>query len=356
MTLKLPDYLLSALELNEQSTIEECASALEITSIFDNFSLSKEAKNAIVEIARGDLVPEIEVLNDVFSTTVKYTEIQFEDQVVAEVLVIPSGDPLENLPTSAERLLVYALCMKPELVDGSKVKDGLAIFRYLPEAASFNEYRNSIKTCSAPFAGFGLDKKYPPHQAIWEGHTKIFFKKGSKILAKEKNQKNLELLDIAIHETNIRWKYLGYYRIFEYGYLSAILNKINDNFLIDPSKAIDEAQESSKNELNQFIELVNLNGLTDFFETIADGVKDLKSNYNRFACALEDRFSNDVRAKGFTKAKKGVYFAYQIRCAIVHAGEKGLIFESYSDAVDAISDLIKPLEEAVLWHLGVMTA
>lgn len=53
------------------------------------------------------------------------------------------------------------------------------------------------------------------------------------------------------------------------------------------------------------------------------------------------------------KHKAGAAFVYYIRCAIVHAGGKDMIFESYSDS-DALLDLLKEhMEEAAFALAGL---
>ena len=59
------------------------------------------------------------------------------------------------------------------------------------------------------------------------------------------------------------------------------------------------------------------------------------NNVNQFSTAL---FRRVVRkgAGGGGKWKTGAALIYQIRCAIVHAGEKDMIFESFPDGEEAI--------------------
>ncbi|MBU2828491.1 hypothetical protein [Acidithiobacillus ferriphilus] len=169
-----------------------------------------------------------------------------------------------------------------------------------------------------------------------------------------RNPKALELFRIAVSESSIRWRFLGFYRIIEFGYLANLLSVINRDFLKNPAKAAASASEALKNEYDQFTILSQKIGLDPNFDSLLTEFDGLVRNANTFACALEHQMESDSRLKRHRgRAAKGVLVVYLTRCAIVHAGEGALLFESYRDAEFALSKLISPLESAVLLYLGI---
>lgn len=161
------------------------------------------------------------------------------------------------------------------------------------------------------------------------------------------------LLKGAILEKSIRWKYLGYYRLFESGYLHEILKELEKNFLSAAKESLDEALEKTKNELSQFINIADKPGLKEIFENIGKKIKSDSSCL--FLFALKRQASKDSRYKSYggDVFKEGVYFCYAIRCSIVHAGDSHLVFDKYEDASSGLLLIMQDLEEAVFRYIGI---
>ena len=79
---------------------------------------------------------------------------------------------------------------------------------------------------------------------------------------------------------------------------------------------------------------------------------DLIRNSNRFVAALFRRLEKRKEQSG-PRWKTGAALIYQIRCAVVHAGEKELIFETFADGDAALHDLIPHVERAALLLIGI---
>jgi hypothetical protein len=69
---------------------------------------------------------------------------------------------------------------------------------------------------------------------------------------------------------------------------------------------------------------------------------------NRFLHAIK----RALKDSGLSASKKGVAYAYKIRCAIVHAGQHDVVFDRFQDAEDGVRLLLPDLESAVLDLLG----
>ena len=75
-------------------------------------------------------------------------------------------------------------------------------------------------------------------------------------------------------------------------------------------------------------------------------------NTNRFATALFRKIARKGEASG-SKWQTGAALVYQVRCAIVHAGQKDIIFENFPDGDEVISALLPEVERAALLLVGI---
>jgi hypothetical protein len=177
-------------------------------------------------------------------------------------------------------------------------------------------------------------------------------RKNSRLIEKSSAYSNL--LTLAAQEESIRWRFLGFYRILERGYLNAVLDSINQTFFQAPKMSIGNAEKILSNEINQLVELVKNYQLKSFFEQFAQEVKNLKKNGNRYVTTLDREYDTDPRKKDFQGAfQKGAFLCYKVRCSIVHAGGTSLIFEHFEDGEEALLELVMPLEQAVLKYLDI---
>lgn len=102
--------------------------------------------------------------------------------------------------------------------------------------------------------------------------------------------------------------------------------------------------------MNQIISLAETQ--KDAFEACWTALDSLTQVHNRFSIALFDRLKKRGSHRG-EKWKTGAALVYQIRCAIVHAGGKDMIFDSYPDGENAIEAVLPHVEYAALLLVGI---
>ncbi|RYG88243.1 MAG: hypothetical protein EON59_05055 [Alphaproteobacteria bacterium] len=120
-------------------------------------------------------------------------------------------------------------------------------------------------------------------------------------------------------------------------------------FDAEPAVSLAAATESLKSELRQITALAEPH--QDLFEECWDRLNGLK-NTNQFATALFRRAA-EKKVNGQGKWQVGAVLVYQVRCAVVHAGEKDMIFENFPDGDAAINAILPPIERAALRMLGI---
>lgn len=360
MPLNLAQHVLEALILHPDMEVIDLESDLINRGTFKNIIYSEDGRKALLDIACAvtQSSSNFEIFDCVRgSAEWRFSEIKIGTKTIAEVLIIPNQfSDTAPPPSNAEVLLVRAWCATPDIIDPSSgdIKACLAIIRWVESEINATQ-RERLRVSCASLLAYAESKAALPYTATWNECTQLIFEIESRILDSNKTKKNSELLNIAINEVTIRWKYLGYYRVLEYGYLSAILDTINNGFLSSPGKSLEEAMQATKSEFNQFHELSVNNNLHSYFEDLSDKLDSFAASYNQFACALVRQCKSDSRLRDkASKGARGVLIAYQVRCAIVHAGEKSLIYESFDDAEEVLAGLIRHLEEAVLRYLGII--
>ncbi|WP_164074888.1 hypothetical protein [Stenotrophomonas maltophilia] len=158
-----------------------------------------------------------------------------------------------------------------------------------------------------------------------------------------------KLLQEALAESRARWRFIALYRVFESAYLLALVDSFKASFFANPKRATSQVKDALDSELNQFKEVVSVNSLQQYFEAIRDEAAKLSGNTLIKAIETEIRESGE---KG-PSWKVGVAIIYKLRCAIVHAGQKHVVFDRHQDGNDALVDLVPLLEDAVLALLGL---
>ena len=159
----------------------------------------------------------------------------------------------------------------------------------------------------------------------------------------------LDCLGNSFKTSPLKFRYLEIYRMMEARFLADVKSKLFASFDAEPSAALSEAADALKSEMAQISSLA-----TDHPEpfeecwNILNGMK----NTNRFVAALFKRIEKKGLHSG-GKCKSGAALIYQIRCSIVHAGEKDMIFEKYPDGESALSAVICGVERAALRLVGM---
>lgn len=164
------------------------------------------------------------------------------------------------------------------------------------------------------------------------------------------NEMDQSCLAGYISASPMKFEFVELYRLMEARYLAHIRNEFNSNFMKEPKAAIGAAAKSLESEILQ-IGLLSERA-KPFFELIYDVISSQR-NSNRLAAALCRKLDGQAGDMKSPKHKAGAAFVYYIRCAIVHAGGKDMIFESYSDS-DALLYLLKEhMEEAAFALAGL---
>jgi len=157
------------------------------------------------------------------------------------------------------------------------------------------------------------------------------------------------LLQEALCETRPRWRFVALYRVFESAYLLAVRDAFMDTFFSNPKAATDKTKKALEAEVNQFEEVVKLHQLQSYFEAVTAEVDALPAN--EFLQAVRRDIAPPNRPP--VAWETGVAIIYKLRCSIVHAGQKSVIFDRYPDGNVALIALTPLLEKAVLALLGL---
>lgn len=153
----------------------------------------------------------------------------------------------------------------------------------------------------------------------------------------------------SFNTSPLKFRFLEIYRVIEARFISDVKAKLIKKFDEEPGNALREAQESLKAEINQIIGLAETQ--KDAFESCWLSLHQIKNN-NRFSAALFRRLETR-KLQRKTQWESGAALIYQIRCAIVHSGDKDLIFESFPDGDFAIESVMKYVERAALLLVGI---
>lgn len=156
------------------------------------------------------------------------------------------------------------------------------------------------------------------------------------------------LLD-ALFVSTKKYRFLEIYRSLERLFLLHILKELTDGFFLSPGEALSKAVKAIGNEREALDNLIRQAAVVDRADAIRVEIEKLENN--RFAAALKRKFDKEgPEVRG--SANKGSAYIYYIRCAIVHAGSKDLIFEEYEDAEDVLDAIMVTFERLTLSACG----
>ena len=159
----------------------------------------------------------------------------------------------------------------------------------------------------------------------------------------------LNCLTNSFKTAPLKFRFLELYRMMESRFLDDVKIKLFASYYNEPTTALNEALEALKSELSQVIGLAEKQ--QDAFEACWL-VLDAQKNTNRFCSALFRKLGRKGPPGG-VRWKNGAALIYYIRCAIVHAGEKDIVFDSFADGENIINDLMPSFERTSLILIGV---
>lgn len=315
--------------------------------------ISNQTKQTLIDNFDQTLkfTTKITVPNTTFSNRSAYHEIRCSanDDLICRVLELHKIGSFSELASDGERLLLLYIA-----------HEGYTDFPFLDpsgmgntppfQTQNFNvifEWANQntkeidlISSIYAPsFTPLVANTDYNTHATLSLNPSGFYTK-----------LEDFSILNEAISESRIKWRFLLLYRILENGYIRNLLEVIQNNIFFKPKDTLSKATETLANEYSQLTNLVEKNGLIPIFEKIQRATHTTR---NLYLSAIKEKLEQDSRTKSAKPFQKGAYIIYQIRCSIVHAGEMSIFYDKYPDAEAGLHELYELFDNAVFKYLGV---
>ena len=269
-----------------------------------------------------------------------YWQVVTSGAVACELVAVPKDGfttASPSIPTAAEPILVKAAKLLPrrEFADFVGAGGLLAVYT---GSLQFDPIWSAIGSCRDVHGG---DTAFSGKYATIEVDEDRYIEAGS--------FRSLSTFPQCYIASPLKYQFLEVYRSLETHFLYAILKKINTTFFAGPKKAVSQALEALDSEIAQFADMAA--SAQAEFDSIFDKINAL-SSANDLAQAIMRKVS---RAAGGlnAKSKKGAACIYYIRCAIVHAGDKDIVFENFTGGNDLVSAVLPDAELAALRMSGI---
>lgn len=321
-------YLLEALAIASAEEVDPTR-PLQLGTL----ELGVEAASEAARILAGGNFPRDVSIDPRDLTRPFYWTVAHKTEGEAEIFGFPPGTD-HGLPTAIEIALVRAVAASTPDRHAIVLAGGVEIA--IGPAVASNDFRKIIRVVDQPMAGDSI---------LFNGATLAIIDANVSTLL---NKVALNCLANSFRTSPLKFRFLELYRVMEARFLAEIKSKLIASFDAEPNAALDDAAEALKSEMNQIIGLAETQ--KDAFEACWMALDQL-NNVNQFATALFRRVTK--KKVGGEKWKTGAALVYQIRCAIVHAGEKDMIFESFPDGAEAVKAVLPHVERAALLLVGV---
>ncbi|NTE33385.1 hypothetical protein [Agrobacterium tumefaciens] len=295
--------------------------------------LGEEAAAVAAAILSGDIEPPAAALTVRNFVRPVYWSVDHAAEGHAEIFGFPI-DWKEKLPTAIEVALVKAAAVLPPDQHPAIFSGGAEIV--LGSASACAGFRKVALAAENPMVGETTEFDGSTSAVIVTGDGR-----GVKIA--------LDCLLNSYATAPLKFRFLELYRVMEALFIADVKSRLFTSFDSEPTLALNDALEALQSELRQIIALAEPH--QDLFEecwALLDGLK----NTNQFAAALFRRLSKK-KLNGGSKWQTGAALVYQIRCAVVHAGEKDMIFENFPDGDTAVRAILPVVERAALQMLGI---
>ncbi|ODR90892.1 hypothetical protein [Sinorhizobium alkalisoli] len=251
-----------------------------------------------------------------------------------QVFGFPSGW-LDALPTAIELAIVRALSIaEPERHE--QILGGTFLIS-LGKSDALSQFERILSIVRPPMVGQSI---------LWQSCNQADISANSKDLL---SVMALKCLENSFLTAPLKFRFLEVYRIMEARFLHDVELRLKSRFASEPQAALEEALDSVKSELKQLVQLADTQ--QDAFEAIRNELATIKGT-NKFAAALYRKLSN-LALYNNPAWKAGAALVYAIRCAIVHAGQKDIIFEQFPDGDEVLQLLLPLVERAALLLVGV---
>jgi hypothetical protein len=261
------------------------------------------------------------------------------------VIVPRAGAPL-SLATGTGQLLVRAWMTEVGVLSALSAPGTL--ISYVPKTCS------NIPFVKKVLANWNLTCQVQ-HTIVpaWVGRTQVLVDTDSLVL-QPKGSSYDDLFIEILYEPKVKWRFLSMYRVFEHGYLTAVLDTIKSAFLQNPKQSLADGLTQLESELNQLTNLIKLKDLQTHFEEFHDAFDVQLKDMNKYAWAIKSAVDRSGWLKQRPKKwELGVMLFYKLRCSIVHAGMNTPFYEGYDDAAACVNGLLAKTENACLGFLRI---
>ena len=292
--------------------------------------LGFEARSLLQEFLANPPAPPSLTLVEAANISARYVSLIHEGGET-EIFAIPTDDV--PLPTAAELCLVQALCAADDHQLERVFSGGVvAVLNGVPDGMMIA----SLLAVSA---------------TIPSGETTKFGKITAAMINSEslpvRSEKFEEIFKSSLTSNPRKFRFLELYRVLENQYIRSIKRTLDDGYGAGPKAALVQALASIQSELKQ-LTLISARHKPQF-ESFFDLLQTFDGS-NRLTTAL---FKKVNKEKITDKHAKGAALIYFLRCAIVHAGTKDIIFESYADGETLLSSIIEDVEVLVCGCNGI---
>lgn len=299
------------------------------------FDLGPEAAEAAVNILRN--IDTVEPL-DVWSQEVKnadYFELHKGFGSFAKVISIPPAT-MQRFPTDMEISLVHAIhsCTDEQL----ECLTNKSCFAIIGEDPFVGKMSKLIKK---------INYLHGDNIASLAMYKKIHLAGDSSAALSDMD---ISCLTSYLVASPLKFKFVELYRLMEARYLDHVRMEFNALFNKQPKEAISSAAKSLESELSQ-IGLLSYLAIPNF-EIIFESILGLRTT-NKLAASLLRKLDNYGGNMKSPKHNAGAALVYYLRCAIVHAGGKDIIFENFEDSGILLQETIEHVEEAALALAGI---
>lgn len=307
-----------------------------------------EALSEKVRVWVADVTaPRVEVYKTYMPTELWLVQsVTSAGQELGRILHVPDEGDQSRVPSDGEEALLAALlyCAEAKFVE-LRISSDQVIAHWLSSQLS-----QPVTTVIAGAAG-ALVRDEAAHELATAKASQLDISSG--FLSKPEVELKFlsEAYRLIVLAGEVRWQFLGFYRVFEHAWLRTIHSELARAFLHNPNEALKKAQEALASERMKFEETVDLLSVQSEFTDFRTEFDGLIGTNNRFCHAIQRVIERQTDAGG--EWRVGVRICYQIRCAVVHSGEAGPYYESFDDADEAVLRLLVYLERAMNRIIGI---
>lgn len=301
--------------------------------VIGSMKLGEEAAASAANILSGAENPPVAALVDRKFQRPVYWSVDHDTEGHAEIFGFPV-DWNGELPTAIEVALVRAIAALPPDQHPAILAGDVEIT--LGSEKACTDFRKAAHAAENLMVGETTEFDSATSASIAPGVGR-----GPKVA--------LDCLLSSYATSPLKFRFLELYRVMEALFLADVKSRLMTNFDAEPALALNEALGALGSELKQITTLAE--PYQNLFEECWDALDGLR-NTNRFAAALFKRLEKK-KADGQGKWQTGAALIYQVRCAVVHAGEKDMIFENYPDGDAAIKAVLPAVERTALRMLGI---